>query len=350
MSNSTRLITALCCMLFAGFYQPAAGQVQWKVHDLNRPKPEVVTPPAQTLPVPPPPDAVVLFDGTDLSNWEATDGSPTQWVIEAGNMQSVAGAGYIQSKARFGDMHLHVEWAAPTPVQGSSQGRGNSGVFLMGIYEVQVLDSYNNPTYADGQAAAVYGQSPPLVNATRPPGEWQAYDIFWHRPRFGPAGNVEKPARVTVIHNGIMVQDNFELWGPTEWLQFRPYEAHPDRMPIRFQDHGNPVLFRNVWVRDLEPGDPYATETPEMDTAMLDRYVGRYHIRGNSYYTIGRSENDMYVVMPDGRTMAIEPASETRFPMTHTSGAFTFELDDEGNPTGLTWEMSGSTNKATRAD
>lgn len=352
MSNSPRLNAALCILLLAGFLsvEPAMAQVKWKVHDLNRPKPVVVTPPDQVLPAPAPKDAVVLFDGTDLSNWEATDGSPTKWVIKNGNMESVAGAGYIQSKAKFGDMHLHVEWAAPIPVQGSSQGRGNSGVFLMGMYEVQVLDSYNNPTYADGQAGAVYGQNPPLVNATRPPGEWQSYDIFWHRPHFGSAGNVTKPARVTVIHNGIMIQDNFELWGPTEWLQFRPYQEHPDRMPIRFQDHGNPVLFRNVWVRDLESGDPYAMEEPELSAEMLDRYMGRYQIGQNSFYTFMRNGNDVYAQFPDGRTFAIAPASATIFAMKHTNGAFTFDLDEEGNPTGLTWEMSGSVNKAKKAN
>lgn len=362
MKRIPRSLEALVCFLMLSMMviQPALSQQvgqhdskQWKVHDLNRPKPEVVTPPAQVLPVPPPADAVVLFNGNDLSGWEATDGTPTKWVVKDGNMESVAGAGYIQSKKKFGDMHLHVEWAAPLPVMGKSQGRGNSGVFLMSYYEVQVLDSYDNPTYADGQAGAIYGQYPPMVNASRPPGEWQAYDIFWTRPRFGTAGNVISPARVTVIHNGIMIQDNVELWGPTEWLQFRPYEPHADRMPLRFQDHGNPVLFRNVWVRDLEADDMdrRVTMPPEvqMDEATLDRYTGRYRVGGN-YYVISREGQDMMAEIYGGRNFYIDPVSPTRFNMRNTAGSFTFELGDDGIPAGFTWEMGGSTSKGTRVE
>lgn len=342
----TVLVVAIVSLLPG---QTAQAQYDWKVHDLNRPKPEVVTPPEQVLPVPPPPDAVVLFDGNDLSGWEAVDGSPTKWVIKNGNMESVAGAGYIQSKAKFGDMHLHVEWAAPLPVKGNSQGRGNSGVFLMGMYEVQVLDSYDNPTYADGQAGAIYGQYPPMVNASRPPGEWQSYDIYWHRPRFGRAGNVISPARVTVIHNGIMIHDGVEPWGPTEWLQYRPYEQHADRLPIRFQDHGNPVLYRNVWARDLEQEVKH-TMPPQasMDAEMLDRYVGSYQY-GNNSYEITRNGQEMMAEI-SGRTFYIVPQSPTRFLMRNTSGLFTFELDDKGHPTGVLWEMSGSRVKATRVN
>ncbi len=347
MKYSPQFFAALVCVAILGMLPLQAVQAQWKVHDLNRPKPEIVTPPAQVLPVPPPPDAVVLFDGSDLSGWEATDGSPTKWVIKDGNMESVAGAGYIQSKAAFGDMHLHVEWAAPVPVMGNSQGRGNSGVFLMSYYEVQVLDSYDNPTYADGQAGAIYGQYPPLVNATRPPGEWQSYDIFWHRPHFGTGGNVISPARVTVIHNGIMIQDNVELWGPTEWLQYRPYEQHADRLPIRFQDHGNPVLYRNVWVRDLEP-EKRTTMPPQvqMSEEMLDRYVGRYTY-GNNAYEISREGNEVMAEI-GGRIFYLSPKSPTLFEMRNTSGSFTFKLDDAGMPTGVHWEMSGSSVNATK--
>ncbi len=334
-------------MLFVVLLMPGQAFGQWKVHDLERPKPAIVTPPAQVLPVPPPPDAVVLFDGTDLSEWEAVDGSPTKWVIKDNNMESVAGAGYIQSKKAFGDMHLHVEWAAPLPVKGNSQGRGNSGVFLMGQYEVQVLDSYDNPTYADGQAGAIYGQYPPLVNASRPPGEWQSYDIFWHRPRFGTGGNLISPARVTVIHNGIMIQDNVEPWGPTEWLQYRPYEQHADRLPIRFQDHGNPVLYRNVWIRDLET-EAKQMMPPEMSTEMLDRYTGRYAF-GNNHYVISREGSEMMAQI-GGRTFYIIPKSPTLFEMRNTSGSFTFELDDAGMPVGVHWEMSGSSVKARKVD
>jgi hypothetical protein len=164
----------------------------------------------------------------------------------------VAKTGSIRTKQGFGDCQLHVEWATPAVVVGNSQERGNSGVFLMDTYEVQVLDSYDNKTYADGSAAAVYGQYPPLVNACRKPGEWQTYDIIFHRPRFDEAGKLLSPARLTVLHNGVLVQDNVELTGPTGHHVRPPYKAHPDRLPLSLQDHGNPVRYRDVWIRSLE--------------------------------------------------------------------------------------------------
>ena len=166
-------------------------------------------------------------------------------------MEMVKKTGAIRTKKKFGSCQLHVEWASPEEVTGDSQGRGNSGVFLMEFYEVQVLDNYRNITYADGMAAAVYGQYPPLVNACRPPGEWQTYDIVFHRPRFDADGGLLRPAFMTVFHNGILVQDRVELTGPTAWKQRPPYKAHADRLPISLQDHGNPVRFRNIWIREL---------------------------------------------------------------------------------------------------
>jgi hypothetical protein len=296
----------------------------------------------------------VLFDGSSLAGWEATDGSPTKWIIKNGNMESVAGAGYIQSKEKVGDMQLHVEWAAPLPVEGSGQGRGNSGVFLMGLYEVQVLDSYDNVTYADGQASAVYGQYPPLVNVSRPPGEWQSYDIYFRHPRFGKAGQVLAPARVTVVHNGILTQDNVEIWGPTEWLQYLPYKAHPNRLPIRFQDHGNPVLFRNVWVRDLEAGAFETMPTVEpvlaMTTEQLENYVGRYETGPQSSYEIRRRGESLYAVFSLGREMEILPRTSKIFVMKHTAGEVEFDLGESGKATGLTWRMGGGTYKGTKAE
>ena len=172
--------------------------------------------------------------------------------MQNGVAEVVPGTGGIQTKQSFGDVQLHVEWAAPSEVEGEGQERGNSGVFLMGRYEVQVLDSYNNTTYADGQAAALYGQYPPLVNASRPPGEWQTYDIIFRRPHFDANGNMVKPARVTVFHNGVLVQDNVELTGATAHYDRPPYEAHPDALPIQLQDHSDLVRFRNIWLRELE--------------------------------------------------------------------------------------------------
>jgi hypothetical protein len=172
--------------------------------------------------------------------------------VRDGYMEAVKGSGSVRTAQGFGDCQLHVEWAAPTPAVGSDQDRGNSGVFLMDTYEVQILDSYENKTYADGSAAAIYGQFPPLVNACRRPGEWQTYDIVFHRPRFDGSGALVSPARMTVFHNGILVHDNDELTGPTAWKARPPYKAHADRLPISLQDHSHPVRFRNIWIRDLE--------------------------------------------------------------------------------------------------
>jgi hypothetical protein len=224
---------------------------EWPQHDESRPQPAVVTPgPAPAATVAPPADAVVLFDGKDLSKWRSSkDGTAAKWKVEGGTAE-VNGTGGIQTAQPFGDCQLHVEWMAPIPKDGKGQDRGNSGVFLMGMYEVQVLDSYQATTYPDGQAAAIYGQYPPLVNAARPPGEWQTYDIVFRAPRFD-GEKVVRPARVTVLHNGVLVQDNQELMGPTANKARPPYKAHPDKLPLGLQDHQHPVRFRNIWIREL---------------------------------------------------------------------------------------------------
>lgn len=230
----------------------AQPSTRWPIHSTDRPQPRVVEPPANQWTVAPPADAVVLFDGTSLSKWKKDDDRAAAWKVVGGYMEVVPGAGGIVTRDGFGDAQLHVEWAAPLPVEGKDQERGNSGVFLMGRYELQVLDSYDNVTYADGQAAAVFGQFPPLVNASRPPGEWQTYDIVFHRPRFDAGGHVTAPARMTVLHNGVLVQDNVVLSGPTAYQRRPPYEKHADRLPISLQDHGTKVRYRNIWIRDLE--------------------------------------------------------------------------------------------------
>jgi hypothetical protein len=223
-----------------------------QIHDTARARPAVVDP------GPPPPaarapsDAVVLFDGRNLSEWRSRDGGPAQWKVEGGHVEVVAGTGEITTIRAFGDCQLHVEWAAPDPPARAGQDRGNSGVFLMGRYEVQVLDSYGSATYPDGQAAAIYGQYPPLVNASRSPGVWQSFDIVFRRPRFNERGELIAPARITVIHNGVLVHDAVILTGPTAHRRRPPYGAHADRLPITLQDHASPVRFRNIWVRDLE--------------------------------------------------------------------------------------------------
>lgn len=221
-------------------------------HARDCPAPPVVRVRPAGPPTAPPADAVVLFDGRDLSQWRSSDSSAAKWVVRDGYMEVAPGTGMIHTVQGFGDVQLHVEWSAPNPPRGSDQDRGNSGVFLMGRYEVQVLDSYGSVTYPDGQAAAVYGQYPPLVNASRPPGEWQSYDIVFHRPRFGPDGGLLRPATLTVLHNGVLVQDGVILTGPTAHQRRPPYEAHPDRLPLALQDHEHPVRYRNIWLRELE--------------------------------------------------------------------------------------------------
>ncbi len=205
--------------------------------------------PKVTDPGPPPADAIVLFDGADLSKWADDKGSDARWDVKDG-VATVNGTGYIHTRQEFGDCQLHVEWATPAEVKGDGQGRGNSGIFLQYRYEIQVLDSYNNKTYFDGQAGAVYKQYPPLVNACRKPGEWQAYDIIYHAPRFDNDGKLTKPGDVTVIQNGVLIQDHVELKGDT--MQATPsYKAHPLKQPLALQDHGNPVRYRNIWIREL---------------------------------------------------------------------------------------------------
>lgn len=241
----------------------AAHAQQWPVHAMDRPRPPVVNPGPERPPVPPPSDAVILFNGTTLDGWEAVPPAPPApgagvsrpagWKVQDGFLEVVPGSGSIRTRQPFGDVQLHLEWAAPNPPRGSGQDRGNSGVFLMSRYEVQVLDSWRNDTYADGQAAALYGQYPPLVNATRPPGQWQTYDIIFRRPWFRADGQLVRPARVTVLHNGIVVHDAVPLKGATAHAREAAYEAHEDALPLMLQDHDHPVRFRNIWVRELPP-------------------------------------------------------------------------------------------------
>ncbi|MBN1805897.1 MAG: DUF1080 domain-containing protein [Sedimentisphaerales bacterium] len=229
---------------------------RWLVHDMNRPLPRVVQPgteSTQDQPGEAPSDGIVLFNGKDLSEWSDSKGGQSKWITKDGYMECVKDSGYIQSKRIFGSCQLHVEFATPATVKGDGQGRGNSGVFLMGQYEVQVLDSYNNKTYPDGQCAALYGRAVPLVNSSRGPGQWQSYDIIFHRPVF-EGKKVVKKATFSVFHNGVLVHDNVGLEGGTGWINkhaVTDYVPHEDKGPIMLQDHGNPVRYRNIWIREL---------------------------------------------------------------------------------------------------
>lgn len=221
---------------------------KWHIHDGRRPAPRIITPGAH--PGEAPSDAIVLLGaGRDVSAWRMVqDGQPMTWTVKDGVLES--GKGMVRTKDEFGDIQLHVEWASPAQVKGDGQGRGNSGVFLQGLYEVQVLDSYQSATYPDGQAAAMYGQYPPLVNASLKPGQWQVYDILFTAPRFKD-GKLEKAATITVLHNGVVVHNATAYLGPTQHKAIAPYKPAVTRGPLVLQDHGNPVHFRNIWLRPL---------------------------------------------------------------------------------------------------
>ncbi|MCH5684761.1 DUF1080 domain-containing protein [Niabella sp. W65] len=194
----------------------------------------------------------VLFNGKDLDEWQTEDGKPARWKVEQGIVTVTKGTGVIKTKKAFGDCQLHVEWRTPAEVKGEGQGRGNSGIFLMGLYELQVLDSYNNRTYSNGQAGSIYKQTAPLANASRKPGEWQTYDIIFTAPRFNKDSSVKSQGRITVLHNGVLVQNNTAIWGATQYIGIATNTWHKEKEPIILQDHGDAVSFRNIWVRELE--------------------------------------------------------------------------------------------------
>ena len=342
MSPARALAAAAASLLFAasaaaqsggGGERPAAGQPGaapsgWRQHELNRPHAPAVTPAADARSAPS--DAIVLFDGRDLSAFEraprppgapraGTDSAPTTpgWKVENGYVEVVPGTGTIRTKQSFGDIQLHAEWASPTTLPDrTGQNRGNSGFILMGQYEIQVLDSYRqSDTYADGAAGSVYGQYPPLVNASRPPGEWQTYDIYFRRPRFRADGTLREPARVTVVHNGVLVQNNEVIYGPTSPVPPYGYTRHADELPLTIQDHSQPVRFRNIWVRRIgerpEPAAGYVPTAVALSPAQLRGMAGSYYRerpanapagRGGGgpqgpAYTITVEGNDVYVAM-----------------------------------------------------
>jgi len=298
------------------------------------------TPSSPERPGKPPSDAIVLFDGQDLSQWVSMDGSPAKWIVRDGALECAKGSGYIRTLRNFGDCQLHLEWATPTPPQGEGQGRGNSGVFFgLNRYEVQVLDSYDNKTYADGSAGAIYGQYPPLVNASLPPGQWQTYDIVYTAPRFDAAGKLLSPAYLTVLHNGVLIQYHAALTGPTDWLERPPYSAHPDKQPIALQDHGNPVRYRNIWVRELgRPSKPEFT----LPQKLLDSFVGNY---GNIEI---RRDGFQLVAKLGGHTFPLFAESPTKFFAKTTDVQLEFKADVNGKVGELIWSVGEGANVAKR--
>lgn len=309
----------------------------WKQHSMSRPRPAVVTP--GDAYGEPPSDAVVLFDGSSLDAFKSLSGKPADWTLDHGYFEVKPGTGAIETKQKFGDVQLHFEWASPKPAMGQGQDRGNSGVFFMGQFEVQVLDSYQADTYADGQAGAIYGQYPPLSNAAKAPGEWQTYDIAFRRPRFDQQGNLTEPARLTVIHNGVVVQNNEILYGPSSWLHYDPYTKLPEKGPIEFQDHGHKVRFRNIWIREL-PDRPAPTaeelkpiETIKVEKSYLDSLAGQYQLSnrpGAKPLTVKAGDDCLLIRFPNRQTeLKLVPVAKNRFQFTETDAQFEFTEDGQ---------------------
>ncbi len=226
---------------------------RWEVHDMERPWPERVEG-ASCVATPPPADAIRLLEaGGDLGAWQHGDGRDAEWTaLDDGTFQVKSGTGDIMTRAGFGDVQLHIEWLCPeSEADNEGQGRGNSGLFLQTMYEVQILESVGSRTYADGMAASVYGQQPPLVNPGAGIGAWNSYDVFYRAPQFADDGSLEAPATVTVMHNGVLVQDHTTFEGPTRHHARTKYDAHAPKLPLKLQDHGDPMRFRNMWVREL---------------------------------------------------------------------------------------------------
>lgn len=322
---------------------------RWRQHDIRRPRPPVVEPADAAIAAKPPKDAIVLFNGSNLDAWQSSYGGPAKWRVADGALEITPGTGPIETKGKFGDIQLHAEWAAPQPPGGIGQDRGNSGLFLMGQFEIQVLDSYKADTYADGQAGAIYGQYPPLFNASRPPGEWQTYDIAFRRARFDSSGKLAEPARVTLFHNGILVQNNEAPIGPTSWLKELPYTDEGDRGAISIQDHGHPVRFRNLWLREL-PERPAPTaedlarpKVVSLPAQVLDQYSGKYLLNDkpdSPKVTITREGGHLLVSFPfRPQPLALEPISETEFDMPFTYGRFNFRKNGEGHVTGVLFRI-----------
>jgi hypothetical protein len=328
----------------------ADAEQPWRQHDGQRPRPPVVTPSEHERPIAPPSDAIVLFNGTDLSQWQSPGGGVTKWKVENGAMLPTPDSGMIETRRSFGDVQLHLEWQSPAPPVGSGQGRGNSGVYLMGKYEIQILDSYQNETYADGQAAAIYGQHPPLVNACLPSGKWQTYDVVFHAPRFADDGSLRSPATMTVLHNGVLVQDHFTLTGGTMWLQTLPYVKHDDALPLSLQDHGNPVRFRNIWVRPLraqlsnhDNRPPGMRSTDATDGPPLAQFTGIYRSPASGDIAVELHEQRLQATF-FGMQFLLRRVGTHAFESLSTDMDFSFSEDAKS----LTVNVMGEKHQATR--
>jgi len=351
MSTRRRLASPIALTLGALASAAAlsvAEEPVWRIHDMDRPRPPVITPAEE--PAGAPSDAVVLFDGSDLAQWLDAKGGPAPWKVESGYIEVAPGTGPIHTKQGFGDVQLHLEFLTPPP-QGKGQGRGNSGVFFMGgAYEIQVLDSYQNDTYPDGQAAAVYGQQPPLVNASRPPGQWQQYDIVFRRPRF-ENGALKERARFTVFHNGVLVQDGTQPTGPTTWQGRPPYQAHADALPIELQDHGNRMRFRNIWVRELPPPrpQPQRLEPPTPPVTDAGRYAGDWGHDGRVEVRLVAEDGGLWLYRDERAITSLKPDGDDRFAGTRVGVTLVFSAPGaDGRPAKMEHSLGRETSTLER--
>ena len=339
-TNRTFVFLAVSVFCFANFVH-AQQPTGWKAHDKRRPQPESVDPGEATLPSSVPSDAIVLFDGKDLSNWSGPNDKEPKWKVEDGAMECFRGAGFLYTKEKFGDIQLHLEWASPVKVKGNGQGRGNSGVFLPGGMEIQVLDSFENKTYADGGAASIYGQYPPMVNASRGPGKWQSYDIIYQMPKFDENKKQTSPAVVTVLHNGVVVQHATKALGPTAWVHHKQYDPGITEGTIGLQDHGNPVRFRNIWVRKLNTAPTageYLDERPFTEDE-IKKFVGKY--KRNCEVKFMDDKLWLHTLNQDLELVAY---TDDTFSAKESAGTISFESDESGKVTAMKFKFDAGYN------
>jgi hypothetical protein len=318
----------------------------WRVHDMKRPQPEKVDPgtfSGMELPAKPPSDAIILFDGKDLSKWEGVRGGEAKWLVRDGYFEVVQGTGDIRTIQSFGDCQLHIEWKSPVQSEGKKYD-GNSGIFMMSKYEVQIFDSYGSGVYADGNAGSIYGEYPPDVNVCLPPGDWQVFDIIFHRPHFDNKGDLVKPAIITVLHNGVVVQAGTEILGPTGWMSEGSYKEHANEMPLSLQDHGNPVCFRNVWIRPLprekQDWGPDLKEAVTLTGAVKAQLVGVYG-KGTPI-TLELREGILWAKVASLPFFELISQSENELTGIRVDSRFTIDRDEKQMIKGLTW-YRGST-------